>query len=334
MRRALGLVALVALVAGLGFVLHQRFVRPPSGGPAPTAADIEELTRERTRVQDDLRVALEQNDVLDFAHAPAGNVLVGVPTRLAEDLVGQMVSGLFSEVRLELGSLRAHHEGDVKTRLLFTQTIGHYALDVDVKEVLATLKPTAPDLTFGGNAIALRLPVTVASGRGTGTVRFRWRGQGLAGAVCGDVDVVQDVSSGVRPAAYTVEGDFLLAADADTVSATPRFRDLRLHVVLQPTDATWKALAAAVEDVKDDKNGVCRAAIRRLDVAALVKKAIARGFTVKVPARLIRPVSLPASVEGSIDVQGRTVSLGARPLGLAVTPVMLWYGVDVSVPTP
>ena len=49
-----------------------------------------------------------------------------------------------------------------------------------------------------------------------------------------------------------------------------------------------------------------------------MKKAIARGFTVKVPARLIRPVSLPASVEGSIDVQGRTVSLGAKPLGLVL----------------
>jgi hypothetical protein len=320
---------LVALAAG-GAVAYRRHL--PARDPAPTPEQIEVLTAQRKRLQDELRVELDRQDVLDFAQAPAGNVLLGVPTVFAEAMVGQVVSGLLSEVQLELGGLRAHHAGDVSAKILFTQRVGHYDLDVDIRTVRATLRPGTPDLTFGANAIGIRLPVAVAQGRGTGTVRFRWKGQGIAGAVCGDMDVSPDVSSDVRPATYTVTGDFLLGAEGDTVVATPRFRDLPLRIHLQPTELTWASLARTVEEVKGDKNGACRMAIRRIDVRALVEKAIAKGFVVTVPARLIRPLALPARVEQSVEIQGRTVSLGARPLGLAVTPVMIWYGADLSVP--
>jgi hypothetical protein len=322
---ALGLVA-----AGGLFFAWLRLREVLSRGPVPTDAEIQALTEERSRLRDQFRALLAENDVLDFTSAPEGNILVGVPTRFAEDLVGQMVSGLFSEVRLRLKNIKAHHEDDVKARVLFPQTVGHFVLDVEVREIQALLKPAKPRLRFGGDRIGIQLPVTVASGRGTGTVRFQWFGKGLAGAVCGDMDVSPDVSSDVKPATYTVSGEFQLAAQGDTLVAQPRFGDVVLKIVLRPTEQTWQTLAATVEDMKEDKNGVCRMAIKKIDVRSIVQKIIDKGFAVKLPPKLFKPITLPATVEQSVGIQGRTVTLGARPLDLRVTPVMLWYGVALG----
>jgi hypothetical protein len=329
MKRALVVLALGLAVLG-GVFASRQISRARARGSAPTAKDIEALTAERTKLRDELRVVLDQHNLLDFANAPPGNIIVGVPTVLAGDLVGQMVRGLFSEVRLRLQNIKAHHEGDVKAKVVFTQKVGHFDLDVDVKDVRAVLKPGEPQLTFGGDKIGIRLPVTVADGRGTANVRFRWQGKGLAGAVCGDMDVSPDVSSRVKPAAYTVTGEFRLAAVGEALVAEPRFQDVVLKIVLEPSESTWATLASTVEDVKEDKNGICRMAIKKVDVRSIVQKTIAKGFELKLPAKLFKPISLPATVERSVSLQGRTLTLDARPLGLRVTPVMLWYGVALG----
>jgi hypothetical protein len=254
-----------------------------------------------------------------------------VPTSFTEAFVGQMVAGLFSEVRLRLKNIKAHAEGDVQAKVLFSrQTIGRYSLDVNVKEIRALLKPSRPDLSFGGDRIGIVLPVRVADGRGTASVRFQWKGQGLAGTVCGDLDVQHDVSSEVVPAHYSVKGEFLLAAEGATVVAKPRFGEVVLKVVLRPTEQSWAILQSTVEDVKEDKSDLCGMAIKKLDVRAIVQKIIDKGFQVKLPARLFREITLPATVEQSVTVQGRTVSLDAYPIGLRVTERMLWYGVAMG----
>ena len=329
MRRAL-VVAAAVLVVAAGVVSALRLRALRSEGPAPTEAELKAMTDERRRLQDDLRVLLDEHAVLDFASAPSGSVLIGVPTVFVEELVRQMVSGVFSEVRLRLSDIKTSHEADVKAKVLFTQKIGHFILDVHVKDVEAVLRPSQPPLAFGGNTPGVRLPVTVAEGLGHGTVRFRWQGKGLAGAVCGDLDVSPDVSSRVKPASYTVAGDFQLAAEGETLVARPRLRPLKLKLILQPTEATWATLASTVENVREDKNGICRMAIRKVDVGSIVRGVIRKGFDVTVPADLVQPVTLPAAVEQAVTLEGRTVKLGARPVGLHVTPRMIWYGVAMG----
>ena len=113
---------------------------------------------------------------------------------------------------MHLTNLKAHargrREGAGPVR---AGTVGHFVLDVDIKEIRALLRPGEPELQFGGDKIGIKLPVRVARRAGaTANVRFQWEGKGIAGAVCGDLDVSPDVSSDVAPATYTVEGEFLL----------------------------------------------------------------------------------------------------------------------------
>ena len=329
MKRALWIAA-VFLVLGGGFYGYLRVREALVRGLAPTPAEIQALVEERRRLRDEFRVLLNQHGVLDFANAPAGNILVGVPTGFTEDLVGQMISGLFSEVRLHLKNIQAHAEDDVKAKVLFAQKIGHFILDVNVREIRALLKPGKPELQFGGDKIGIRLPVRVAGGHGSANVRFQWQGKGLAGAVCGDMDVNPDVSSDVKPSTYTVAGEFQLAAVGESLVARPRFGDIVLKVVLQPTEKTWEVLSATVEDVKEDKNGICGMAIKKVNIRGIVQKIIDKGFDVKLPPKLFKDITLPASVEQTVTIKNRTVSLDARPLGLRVTPFMLWYGVAMG----
>jgi hypothetical protein len=175
--------------------------------------------------------------------------------------------------------------------------------------------------------VRLKLPVSVVEGRGEGVVHFTWDGQGIAGALCGDVDVSPEVTSRVKPATYEVRGRLVLHAEEDSLVAEPRLDELAFKVHLDPTPETWATIAKVVEDVKDDKNGICAGQIQKLDVPALIRRLLDRGFTVKLPSQLFR-VKLPASVDQEVAIEGRTLRLGAQTTGFRVTSTMLWYGAD------
>jgi hypothetical protein len=320
-----GAALLVLGGAGLAYFGARRTSLPSP----PTAAELEGLRNERDALRERFRDLTGRDGSLDFLKAPAGNVVIGLPTLLTESLVSQLVTGVMREVRLTLEHIKARHEDEVKADVLFgSRTIGRFVLDVELSEIKAVLKPGAPELRFGGDKIGVKLPVTVARGTGTGTVRFRWEGKGLAGVVCGDVDVTRTLKSNVVPTTVNLAGEFLLATEGDTLTAKPSFGDVTIALRLDPTEETWRIVDDTLAKVRDDKNGICRSAIRKVDIPQKIRAVIARGLKVRLPAKLFRPVRLLATVQQSIEIQGRTVSLGARPTGLTVTPRMIWYGAD------
>jgi hypothetical protein len=305
--------------------------RTPLPSP-PTPAELKDLRDQRDALRDRFRELTARDETLDFLKAPAGNVVIGVPTPLTESLVSQMVTGLMREVRLTLKHIKARHEDDVKADFLFgNRTIGRFILDVDLSEIKAVLRPGAPELRFGGgNKIGVKLPVTVAQGTGTGTVRFQWNGQGLVGAVCGDLDVTRTLKSNVVPTTVNLKGEFLFAAEGDSLTAKPNFGDVTIDLLLDPTEETWQIVDDTLAKVRDDKNGICSSAIQRVDIPQKIRAVVARGLRVRLPPKLFRPVRLLASVQQSVEIQGKTVSLGARPTGLTVTPRMIWYAADLG----
>ena len=328
MKRRLLWAGAALLVLGAAVLAYFAATRVALPSP-PTAAELEGLRKERDALRGRFRDLTAQDGSLDFLAAPAGDVVIGLPTQLTESLVSQTVTGVMREVRLTLEHIKARHEDEVKADFLFgKRTVGHFILDVDVALIKAVLKPGLPDLRFGGDKIGVKLPVTVARGTGTGTVRFQWDGRGLAGVVCGDVDVTRTLKSNVVPTTVNLGGEFLLAAEGDTLTAKPSFGDLTLNLRLDPTEETWQIVDDTLAKVRDDKNGICRSAIKKVDIPQKIRDVIAKGLKVKLPAKLFRPVRILASVQQSVQIQGKTVSLGARPTGLTVTPRTIWYGAD------
>lgn len=304
-------------------------------GPAPTTAQIQALASERDRLGGELQALLADHAGLDLAPALPANVLIGVPTSFAGDLVTQMVTGLFSEVRLHLTGIETSAEGTVTVPL--GGNVGRYSVFVDVKEIKAVLRPGQPELRFGGDRIGFRLPVTLALGQGTAAIDVRWQGRGMA-AVCGNLDFSTVISSGVQPATHDVAGELQLAVVDDTLVARASLEPTTTRVVLQPTEQTWAALEVAMGEIRKDLSAMCVAAINRLNTRRIVEGVIDRGFPVNVPAQVIDQVTVPARIETSIALPDRRVTLEARPMDVRVTGEMLWYGATlgaaVAAPSP
>jgi hypothetical protein len=309
MKRAL--VATLALAVGCA----------PGERGASEAERIAALERERDRLRGRL-AQLAAGDALR-RQAPAGDVLLGVPTSLARSLVAKVMTGLVDGVTLVLHDIHVRKQATVKKVV----TLGSYELDVTIDEVRATLKTGTPELAFGGNRIDVKLPVRLDRGAGRARVRFRWDGRNVAGMVCGDMDVTRDVSGNVRPATYPVRGALLLSAEATEIVATPRFPELKVKLVVEPSAASW----AAVEQLLDEKTGTCGYVLEKADVKGRIQEVVGRGFVVRLPTERLKPVRLPAAVRRSVAVADRSLALDVKLGGLGITPEMLWLGAVTEV---
>jgi hypothetical protein len=264
-----------------------------------------------------------------LAQAPRADVMIGVPTAFTESVAEEMVTGLMREVRITVKNVKLHAAEDVKANLLFgsRMTIGVLTLDVLVHELRGVLRPGRPALSFGRDQIRLKLPVSVAEGQGRAAVRLKWDSAGLAGVVCGDLDVTREVEGKVVPTTYLIQGAFGLKAQGAEVVLTPRFGDVELNVRVEPSKASW----ALVDEIIASRNAACRAALGQVDVPGKLRAAFAKGFGVKLAKTLYRPIRLPAGVEQSLELQGVDLAFHVEPIGLKVMPERLWYGADVKL---
>jgi hypothetical protein len=311
-RRFPRLLAAAALLAG-GVIAYERFLR------APSAEELEALRARR----DALEAQLAGRMSSALAGAPDAAVVVGVPPRFAQRFVADAIAALVRDVRIVLRDIAAHREGELHGRILVGRsTLGRYTLDVVLETVEGRLRPGAPALGFGGDRITVRLPVATGEGRGRGRLDFRWDGRGMAGAVCGDIEVAGAIAGTVAPSSYTLEGAFRLEAQGAAIVARPEFEDVKLSLDVEPSAETWQL----VDDVLERQNALCRKALGVAGVREKVRGLVGKGFVVTVPRRVFPELRFPAGVQA--PTSGAPVQL--RPAALRVTRAWLWYGADVE----
>jgi hypothetical protein len=315
MKRAFRLLLLATLLV-LGVRAYERFIQPPSP---------DEMQRLRDECQR-LAADVERRTAAELADLPRTAVVIGIPPRFAERLAGDMVQRLAPEIRIRLRDLKVHQEGEVRGKILVGKSrIGRFALNVDLDEIEARLRPGRPHVTIAGDRLKVQLPVALAAGFGRGRLRFHWDGQGVAAAICGDVDIAGPVSGSVAPAAYALEGAFQLVARGSTLVAHPIFEDAPLTVQVEPNADTWRM----VDDAIHRQGAVCRGAMSIADVHGKVHSLVARGFPVTLPQRLLRDVPFPAAMEGTVsDGPDR---FNVTPVALEYTRGVLWYGAEVTL---
>jgi hypothetical protein len=322
-RAALLVVAGLPLLAAGGVAVW--LARRPSLPPPPTPAELEGLKARREELQRQLDEALARDDQ-GLGQAPKAGILIGVPTVLTRDVVQQVVGGLFAETTLTLRNLKAKVSKDVRAKMVFRKrTIGHIDLQVDIHEVQGLLKPGKPRLAFGQNRIAVTLPVRVAEGHGRATLHAFWDSRGIANAVCGDVEVHPEVTGTVVPADYELSGAFRFRTEGEQIVLEPDFPELAVRIYVKATEESWKV----VERVVEERNAACRFALDKVDLRQRLETLLGKGFNVKIPRKILKPVRLPAGIQKSLEMQGVRLTLQLAPTALVITPDRLWYGADV-----
>lgn len=324
MRRFLAVVLVLVLLAAAGLAVYEQRTAPP---PPPTEAEFAALEAERDALQERFRASLVKAGERSLARAPRAGVMIGLPTGLAKGIVGQIVTGLFGETTLTLRNLKVHKEGDVKAKLLFRKKqVGQFVLDVDILETRGILKPGTPELSFGNNRIGVVLPIALAEGGGKAQIRFQWDSKGLAAnAVCGDADVTRDVHGSVIPENYRVTGAFGIQTDGSSITLLPDFGEVAVRLFVDPSEDAWKV----VDGVVAEQRAGCRTALEKIDIKAILGKILGRGFNVKLPKKIFKPIRLPAGIRQSLDLQGIRLDLTVQPTGMIVADDRLWYGADL-----
>jgi hypothetical protein len=324
-RTALVVVALaVTGLVALGVEIFRPRLAPP-----PTPERLQALRAERDALQARFREVVVANGEKSLKDAPRAGLMLGIPTSLTASVLEQVVTGLFGETTLTLKNLKVHKAGEVKAKVLVRKkTIGQYVLDVQIHQVQGLLKPGKPKLGFRRNEIGLTLPVRLAEGSGRADLRFQWDSKGLAAnMVCGDVDVTRSVTGGVVPTDYEVTGSFTIRSRGESIVLVPRFPDLAVRIFVDPSEQAW----GVVEEVAKDQRKGCEIALSKVDLKEKLGGILGRGFNVKIPQKIFKPIQLPAGVRQSLDVQGVQLALQVKPTGLITTADRLWYGADLVV---
>ena len=327
LKAALWLVlALVVLAAGtLGWVEYRR----PRLPPPPTAARLAELRAERDALQGKVRDAIVKRGEKSVLDAPKAGLMIGIPTSFTSSILEQVVTGLFGETTLTLRNLKVHKEGDVKAKMLIRKKrLGAYVLDVDIHEVQGILQPGKPTLQFARNRVEVTLPVHLAEGAGSAELRFEWDSKAVAAKVaCGDLKVTRALTGGVVPEDYVVNGQFEIASAGEAIVLTPSFPDLAVRIYVDPSEQAW----AIVDEVVKARRKGCEIALNKVDIKEKLAGILGRGFNVKIPQKIFKPIKLPAGVSQSLEVQGIQLALKVKPTGVLVARERIWYGADVAL---
>ena len=99
-----------------------------------------------------------------------------------------------------------------------------------------------------------------------------------------------------------------------------------MRIFVDPSDQAWGIVDGVV---KEQRKG-CEIALSKVDIKEKLGGILGKGFNVKIPQKIFKPIKLPAGVKQSLKVQGIQMALEARPTGLLVTPDRLWYGADLN----
>ncbi|HUR20096.1 MAG TPA: hypothetical protein VMZ90_04760 [Vicinamibacterales bacterium] len=318
----LAALALVATLVTVGLTIRES--REERRTIAALQSDMVRLTGERDRLQAEIvgAVGLDRR----LTGGPDKPLRIGIPTTLARTLVSTLVDGVVDQVSLSLGNLRVQKKGEIRRVV----TLGNFDLTVRVKQIDAKLGAGAPDLQFGANQMRMVMPVRLESGAGSAEIDFHWYAQGISGAVCGDMSVLQVVTGTVTPSVYRLAGTLQLSTTRDAIVVTPRMPALHIQVRVVPSKASW----ALVQKTLDAKTGLCGFVIDRVNIPGALEELLAKGFSIRLPIEKVRPVAVPIGFAETVMVQGTPVQIGVKADGLQITSDMIWLGADVTLATP
>lgn len=326
-RRRVAIVAGAVVAIGAIAVVVVSLISARAREGRRTTAQLQEdlvtLRAERDRLRPHVMGALQLDPRL--AGMPARDVLVGLPTSLARNLVTAFITGVADQMTLHLSGIRVHKTGDVRRAV----PLGEWDLSVLLTRVTARLASGTPDVRFGENRLSLSLPIRVVSGTGAAAINFLWDGRTISGAVCGDMELRETVTGTVTPARYRLTGTLHLSSTNDSIVLTPRVPATRIRVHVVPSTAAW----TKVQTVLDEKGGVCGFVLDRVNIRGALEEFLGKGFEVRLPVEKLKPWTLPIGLASSLTIREMPVQVSVTDGDLAVTGAMIWLGADIDLVT-
>jgi len=325
------LTGLAILVAAPLVVLGWLLVRPGPLGSRDSPRTVERQIAVLTMERDSLRALVHadaNNSALLVGH-PNGDVLIGLPTPFVAGLVRASVAAWFDDVTVTLIGVRVVKKGEVRANLgiLGRRRVGSWDLDLTLDEVVGSLKAGVPALTFGGDLIGVTLPVQVTGGSVRAAIGIEWKTRGLARSICSDKSVTRIVTGTVRPSDHVAKGRIVLGVRDGAILADPDFPELAMRLFADPS----RASVALLDSILGAEYGACGYAVDKAQAGDRILAVVDRGFVVRIPQTLFRPIRFPIGIQSTLPVPDGALAFDVRATGLAVTRATVWLGADVRI---
>jgi hypothetical protein len=175
--------------------------------------------------------------------------------------------------------------------------------------------------------VAVTLPVHVEHGQGRALLRFDWNSKALVGLLCRDFTLEDTVTGRVLHHIYPVSGTFDVTVGDQELVASPRFAD-RFRIHPHVDQATWSKVRAALEE--QDRLGRCGLGLDPEREMEQLRTLVQKGFMVRLPRKIFRPVVLPTHLSPTVEVQGRQVELDLTQSSVRIAADGVWYGVRLT----
>ncbi len=298
---------------------------------SPAPAKLEELRQHNEGLRQRLADLVAGDPVLAGTRQIAEPVVVGIRTKLIERVIQEVGFHYLDKIELDLApNVHINHTQELaKKTFLGKVKGGTLSVNINILNIKAMILARPPAVEFAGaNRVSLRVPVRVDKGEGAAEFHFTWDSAGLANLVCKDFEFHDRLRGTILPASYSVAGHFVLSATSRAVVASPRFADQKFRLRLDLTPESWAKVQRAIE--AQDSFGKCGVAIDPSKIMEKLRGLGQKGFEVRIPRSLVRPVNLPASVEEQLNVQDHAVALSVKPGVLGLDKDALVFSSSVS----
>ncbi len=321
--KALPLCALVLLLACGG-----------SRASTRAAAELQALRAEVGALGDSAALRFRGDTLLASMQGDStSDIALGLRVETLREILSSAASQYLDDVRLHLRPNVVVRAGDeVRVRVGPVNVFaGRWDLAVTVQRVDALLSAGAIDVVAGdSNRLDLTVPVHVSDATGGALIDFKWDAARLAAVVCHDFAVSEPFTGYVRLRTYAMRGYFKVVTEEGRLIARPVLRD-RILVSPQPTEESW----ARVREILGEQDRIfrCGLALSPEKMETMLRELLGQGFRFSLPASILRPIPLPASVLNEVDVAGRRVGVTVMPEPPRLTRDRLWLRAAVRAST-
>lgn len=318
--RSLVLLALAGLCAG--YVDARRRADPVLRGGALQSAHDQLRAR--------LASAVERDPVAARASADPGQIVIAVRSGLVEKLAARTARRYLQQVSLDLTAVKAHARGDLRRQTLIgRRKVGEWDVRVVIGSLVGQLQVGEPRIAFASNVLQVELPLEVQAVAIPVELRFAWNSKGLADLVCQDFQLRLSLEGRAARQQHVLEGRIELTAGPLGLSALPVVPDRSFLLQLELTPDSWTRVGAALRS--QDTLSRCGMFLEPEDVLQELRRLVAKGIRVRLPAKIFRRIALPAGFEQEVTVGDRVVRLTLVDQKLFSSEAMLWASARVEV---
>jgi hypothetical protein len=280
----------------------------------------------------ELAERVSADTLLQTAIADSAEIALALREGLVTDLMTEAARRYLDRIELDIDTegLTGSADGDLEIKTpLGKMTAGRWSVRLDFHRLRGTLRARSPSVSVTAeNRVHVALPVEIESGVGAATIQFAWDPKGLANAVCREFETSERVEGRILAREYILSGDFVLSAGHEAIVAEPDFPADKFPIAVDPSEGTWQRVMETLRS--QDRWNRCGIVMDPEKVVARLSALGERGFKVKLPRSIFRPVVIPASLLKSVRVGRSQVALTIRPNALRMSPGTFWYSASFA----